>query len=147
MAVSSDDGEGTSIGTEQVVHWNEHAEKAGLPRLVRYDASVLEGRRNDGINVAMGSNNQTRTTSIVACFNTSSNLYAGLDEKLLRNPNTNIRRVNIWDEIGKLVDILIVGDHLLLLLDKNNKRVRMLMVMHLRISLLTGDRKGARMEG
>ena len=85
-----------------VVHWNEHAEKAGLPRLVRYDASVLEGRRNDGINVAMGSNNQTRTTSIVACFNTSSNLYAGLDEKLLRNPNTNIRRVNIWDEIGKL---------------------------------------------
>jgi len=86
-----------------VVHWNEHAEREGLPRLVRYDASVLEGRRrkSSGIIETMDNNNKTRTTSI-ACFNTSSNLYSGLDATLLRNPNTNIRRVNIWDQIGKL---------------------------------------------
>jgi hypothetical protein len=87
-----------------VVHWNEHAERAGLPRLVRYDASVLEGKtrkRSGGItDIMMDNKNKTRAT--IACFNTSSNLYSGLDAKLLRDPKTNIRRVNIWDEIGKL---------------------------------------------
>ena len=83
-----------------VVHWNEQAEMAGLPRLVRYDASVLEGRRRR-TGKTMDSNNNTRTTSI-ACFNTSSNLFSGLNEKLLRDPNINIRKVNIWDQIGLL---------------------------------------------
>ena len=85
-----------------VAYWNEHAERAGLPRLVRYDESVLEGRRSrrrSGTTDMMDNNNKSTT---IACFNTSSNLYSGLDEGLLRNPNTNIRRVNIWDEIGRL---------------------------------------------
>ena len=61
--------------------------------MVRYDASVLEG---------FGHTANTTNATRVACFNISSNLYAGLDEQLLRNPNTNLRRVNIWDEIGNL---------------------------------------------
>eukprot|EP00984_Skeletonema_dohrnii_P023490 scaffold12580_cov89-Skeletonema_dohrnii-CCMP3373.AAC.1 len=85
-----------------VAYWNERAERAGLPRLVRYDSSVLEGRRRrrrSGTTDMLDNNNKSTT---IACFNTSSNLYSGLDEGLLRNPNTNIRRVNIWDEIGRL---------------------------------------------
>lgn len=85
-----------------VAYWNERAERAGLPRLVRYDASVLEGRRRrrrSGPTDMMDNNNKSTT---IACFNTSSKLYSGLDSGLLRNPNTNIRRVNIWDEIGRL---------------------------------------------
>mmetsp|Transcript_14942 Transcript_14942/g.22517 ORF Transcript_14942/g.22517 Transcript_14942/m.22517 type:complete len:572 (-) Transcript_14942:203-1918(-) len=83
-----------------VAYWNERAERAGLPRLVRYDANVLEGRRRRSGTTDMMDNNNKSTT--IACFNTSSNLYSGLDSGLLRNPNTNIRRVNIWDEIGRL---------------------------------------------
>ena len=76
-----------------VAYWNERAEMEGLPRLVRYDASVLEG---------FGHTANTTNATSVACFNISSNLYSGLDEQLLRNPNTNLRRVNIWDKIGNL---------------------------------------------
>lgn len=84
-----------------VVYWNEQAKRAGLPRFVRYDASVLEGTRRRNPN---GTNldNNNKTTAAVACFNTSSNLYSGLNELLLRNPNTNIRKVNVWEEIGRL---------------------------------------------
>mmetsp|Transcript_25298 Transcript_25298/g.39712 ORF Transcript_25298/g.39712 Transcript_25298/m.39712 type:complete len:504 (-) Transcript_25298:343-1854(-) len=80
-----------------VVYWNERADKAGLPRLVRYDASVLEGRRRTNLD------DNNKTTPAIACFNTSSNLYSGLSEQLLRDPNTNIRKVNVWEEIGSLV--------------------------------------------
>ena len=76
-----------------VAYWNEGAEREGLPRLVRYDASVLEG---------FGHTANTTNATSVACFNISSNLYSGLDEQLLRNPNTNLRRVNSWDKIGNL---------------------------------------------
>ena len=76
-----------------VAYWNEGAEREGLPRLVRYDASVLEG---------FGHTANTTNATRVVCFNISSNLYSGLDEQLLRNSNTNLRRVNIWDEIGNL---------------------------------------------
>ena len=104
--VTQGENKGRDVSFEylfDVVHWNEHAERAGLPRLVRYDAGVLEGRRrrSGGITETMDNNNATRASSI-ACFNTSSNLYSGLDAKLLRNPNTNLRRVNIWDQIGSL---------------------------------------------
>ena len=85
-----------------VVHWNEQAERAGLPRLVRYDASVLEGTRRRNSNGTNYLDNNNKTTATVACFNTSSNLYSGLNEQLLRNPDTNIRKVNVWEEIGRL---------------------------------------------
>jgi len=92
-----------------VIYWNENAERMGLPRLVRYDGTVLEGKRrnnNNNNNIlttnSSSGSNATTTTTVVACFNTSSNLYSGLNEQLIRNPKTNIRKVNIWEEIGKL---------------------------------------------
>ena len=84
-----------------VAYWNERAERVGLPRLVRYDATVLEGRRRRRSGTTDMMDNKKKSTTR-ACFNISSNLYSGLDEGVLRNPNTNIRRVNILDEIGKL---------------------------------------------
>lgn len=78
-----------------VVYWNKHAEEWGLPRLVRYDPNVLEGIRS-----RLRNDNSTATT--IPCFNTTSNLYSGLNEQLLRNQNTNPRKVNTWEEIGRL---------------------------------------------
>ena len=89
-----------------VAYWNEHAEREGLPRLVRYDSSVLEGRRRgSGMNEPIPEIIDNTTTAIIECFNTSSNLYSGLNEHIIRNPNTNIRKVSpqIWNDIGKLV--------------------------------------------
>ena len=91
-----------------VVYWNERCEGLGLPRLVRYDATVLEGySRSSSMNATTTAtsgmmNNTTATLTTIPCFNLSSNLYSGLNEQLLRHPNTNLRKVNTWDNIGKL---------------------------------------------
>ncbi len=77
-----------------VPYWNEHAEEFGLPRLVRYDRYILEGIQKTEM---MDDN-----TTIIACFNTSSGLYSGLDEQLLRDPSTNLRRVSIYEKIGSM---------------------------------------------
>ena len=81
-----------------VPYWNEHAEEWGLPRLVRYDPNVLEG-----LSTSPTTMNATRENeSKIACFNTSSNLYSGLDERLIRDPKANPRKLNIGHKIGKL---------------------------------------------
>eukprot|EP00571_Detonula_confervacea_P004098 CAMPEP_0172330792 /NCGR_PEP_ID=MMETSP1058-20130122/61586_1 /TAXON_ID=83371 /ORGANISM="Detonula confervacea, Strain CCMP 353" /LENGTH=470 /DNA_ID=CAMNT_0013048021 /DNA_START=1317 /DNA_END=2726 /DNA_ORIENTATION=- len=74
-----------------VIYWNERAVEMGLPRLVRYDQEILEG--------TVGST--SNETALVSCFNSSSNLYAGLDEQNLRSPSTNLRKTMSWNFIGK----------------------------------------------
>ena len=72
-----------------VVHWNNRADEFGLPRLVRYDATILEKKINN--------NNK----DVVSCFNTTSNLYSGLDERKWRSKLMNLRKESVWDYLGK----------------------------------------------
>ncbi|KAL7487512.1 hypothetical protein ACHAW6_013109 [Cyclotella cf. meneghiniana] len=67
-----------------VKYWNERAEDKGLPFLVGYDAEVLEG-----------------STQNQPCFNTTSGLYHGLDEKILRHNETNLRKIDTLADIRK----------------------------------------------
>ena len=77
-----------------VPYWNERAEEKGLPRLVRYDPSVLEGV------VTTNSSDGNDQYANVPCWNTTSNLYSGLDEQFLRSPMTNLRKVTTWAQMG-----------------------------------------------
>jgi hypothetical protein len=76
-----------------VVYWNNRADEFGLPRLVRYDASILEKKINNN------SNNNNK--DVVSCFNTTSNLYSGLDERKWRSKLMNLRKESVWDYLGK----------------------------------------------
>ena len=70
-----------------VVYWNKRAGEFGLPRLVRYDANVLE--RNSG------------GEGVIPCFNETSSLYSGLDEKQWRSSKIVLRKHAIWEYLGE----------------------------------------------
>eukprot|EP00956_Cyclotella_meneghiniana_P026044 scaffold55506_cov76-Cyclotella_meneghiniana.AAC.1 len=73
---------GKSIGHEylfDVLYWNDRAEEKGLPRLVRYDAIILEPGGS--------------------CFNVTSELWNGLDEEFLRSNTTYMRRIDLNAQI------------------------------------------------
>ncbi|KAL7462925.1 hypothetical protein ACHAXS_003300 [Conticribra weissflogii] len=70
-----------------VEFWNAHAYSKGLPRLVRYNLSILEGVDQFSLETP-------------PCWNASSGLYNGLDEKFLRDPNTNLRRIDTLGFVG-----------------------------------------------
>ncbi len=70
-----------------VEFWNAHAYSKGLPRLVRYNLSILEGVEQLRIETP-------------PCWNASSGLYNGLDEKFLRDPKTNLRRIDTLGFVG-----------------------------------------------
>ena len=76
-----------------VVHWNKRCDEFGLPRLVRYDAAILEKKINN--------NNNNNNNEIISCFNTTSNLYSGLDERKWRSKLINLRKESVWDYLGK----------------------------------------------
>ena len=79
-----------------VIYWNERADEFGLPRFVRYDPQILEV-----VVQGKATNYNATSLTVVPCFNVTSNLSSGLDEERLRGPNTNLRRINTWNEIGK----------------------------------------------
>ena len=80
-----------------VPYWNERAEEFGLPRLVRYDPSILEGIHKTNANETHRIDNAT-----IECFNTSSGLFSGLNETKLRNPNKRITGEKFILEIREL---------------------------------------------
>jgi len=71
-----------------VVHWNKRAGEFGLPRLVRYEANILEK------NIGVGK-------EVIPCFNTTSSMYSGLNEKQWRSKDIKLRRYSIWDYLGE----------------------------------------------
>lgn len=73
-----------------VVYWNKRAEEFGLPRLVRYEADILEQNIGGG-----------GKEIIIPCFNTTSSMYSGLDEKKWRSKDINLRKHRIWDYLGE----------------------------------------------
>ncbi|KAL7533806.1 hypothetical protein ACHAXR_005457 [Thalassiosira sp. AJA248-18] len=75
-----------------VEYWNSRADSLGLPLLVNYDPTVLEGK------IPSGSN---ESSTVIPCWNVDSSLYFGLNERILRSSKTNIRRTNIWKDIGQ----------------------------------------------
>jgi len=77
-----------------VNYWNVRASELGLPLLVDYDPNILEG-------VAVSSANNETQEEVIPCWNATSSLFAGVDESLIRNPSTNIRKVNGWELIGQ----------------------------------------------
>eukprot|EP00985_Skeletonema_marinoi_P011324 scaffold5371_cov190-Skeletonema_marinoi.AAC.2 len=82
---------GWSVGHEvlfDVVYWNRRAGEFGLPRLVRYEADVLE--RNGG-----------GREEVIPCFNVSSSMYSGLNEKKWRNKGIVLRQHSLWDYLGE----------------------------------------------
>ncbi len=110
-----------------VEYWNDNANEYGLPLLVDYDMEVLEGMYIESSNgtddvLAKGGGGEgdgndessTSTTNVdggddemeneniivMPCWNASSGLFVGLDESILRNPNTNIRRTEVVGNIG-----------------------------------------------
>ena len=91
-----------------VPYWNSRAESLGLPLLVKYDPSILEGvvtNSSNSTNDIADDSNLTLSVEeveVVPCWNASSSLFSGLDEAVLRNPKTNLRRTDIWNNIGKV---------------------------------------------
>jgi hypothetical protein len=83
-----------------VRYWNSRAAELGLPRLVDYDPSVLEGIC-EVKSESMRTDDSPVSAGIIPCFNISSSLYSGLEESVLRHPKTNLRKTNIWESIGK----------------------------------------------
>ena len=77
-----------------VDYWNTRASELGLPLLVDYDPNILEGV------IISSANNETKK-EVIPCWNATSSLFAGVDESLIRNPSTNIRKVNGWEMIGQ----------------------------------------------
>lgn len=72
---------GNAIGHEylfDVQYWNDRAKEKGLPRLVRYDTVLEPGG---------------------GCFNVTSELWNGLDEKFLRSNTTNMRQIDLNEDI------------------------------------------------
>ena len=70
---------GASLGHEylfDVGYWNERAEEKRLPRLVHYEEKVLEPQDGPG------------------CFNVTSRLWRGLDERYLRHNETVLRKID-----------------------------------------------------
>ena len=85
-----------------VDYWNKRADEFGLPTLVDYDPDILEGyvianQTTLTITEAYYDNNELKTP----CWNISSSLYSGVDESLIRNAGTNLRRTNAWAMIGQ----------------------------------------------
>ena len=85
-----------------VDYWNKRADEFGLPTLVDYDPDILEGyvianQTTLTITEAYYDNNELKTP----CWNISSSLYSGVDESLIRNAGTNLRRTNAWNMIGQ----------------------------------------------
>jgi hypothetical protein len=82
-----------------VDYWNKRADEFGLPTLVDYDPDILEGY------VIAANNNANQTTDNnelkTPCWNISSSLYSGVNESLIRNAGTNLRRTNAWNMIGQ----------------------------------------------
>lgn len=70
-----------------VRYWNERAEEKGLPRLVGYDAAVLDPG---------------------GCFNVSSGLWAGFSAEFLRSNETNLRK---WGEFSCACTALLIQYH------------------------------------
>jgi len=77
-----------------VPYWNSRAESVGLPYLVDYDPNVLEG-------IVPTNHSMNESMAVIPCFNQSSGLYSGMEETILRNPRTNLRRTNTWEMIGQ----------------------------------------------
>ena len=77
-----------------VNYWNTRASELGLPLLVDYDPNILEGV------IISSANNETKK-EVIPCWNATSSLFSGVDESLIRNPSTNIRKVNGWELIGQ----------------------------------------------
>jgi len=82
-----------------VSYWNERAKSVGLPYLVDYDPNVLEGivptnRNNDEAS-------STAEAAVLPCWNETSGLFSGVNETLVRNPDTNLRKLNAWNLIGQ----------------------------------------------
>jgi len=74
---------GKAIGHEylfDVHYWNVRAEEKDLPKLVRYDETILEPYGG-------------------ACFNVTSELWNGLDEQFLRSNTTNMRKIDLNAQI------------------------------------------------
>ena len=72
-----------------VQFWNKRANAKGLPRLVKYDSSVLEGVDASSLGF-----------NIPPCWNVTSGLYNELDEGLLRGPGTNLHKIDTSAMIG-----------------------------------------------
>lgn len=83
-----------------VRYWNSRAAESGLPRLVDYDPSVLEGTC-EVESENRRTNDSPESAGMIPCFNISSSLYSGLDEAVLRHPEINIRQTKTWELIGK----------------------------------------------
>mmetsp|Transcript_34293 Transcript_34293/g.63110 ORF Transcript_34293/g.63110 Transcript_34293/m.63110 type:complete len:553 (+) Transcript_34293:40-1698(+) len=77
-----------------VQYWNSRADSLGLPFLVNYDPNVLEG-------IIPNTGGNESATTVVPCWNETSGLYSGVDEALLRNPGTNLRKIHTWGMIGQ----------------------------------------------
>ena len=79
-----------------VNYWNMRARELGLPLLVDYDPNILEG-----VIVSSANNYNETQEEVIPCWNATSSLFSGVDESLIRNPSTNIRKVNGWELIGQ----------------------------------------------
>ena len=82
---------GRSVGHDvlfDVLYWNQRAEEFGLPRLVRYEKDVLE-------------RNNHHDEEVIPCFNVSSSMYSGLNEKKWRSSGIILRQHSIWDYLGE----------------------------------------------
>ena len=73
-----------------VLYWNRRAGEFGLPKLVRYDKHVLE--RN-----TVGNEKE----EVIPCFNVSTSMYSGLNEKKWRSSGITLRQHSIWDYLGE----------------------------------------------
>jgi len=79
-----------------VNYWNMRASELGLPLLVDYDPNILEG-----VVVSSSATKNETQKELIPCWNATSSLFSGVDESLIRNPSTNIRKVNGWELIGQ----------------------------------------------
>lgn len=96
---------GKSVGHEvlfDVVYWNRRAGEFGLPRLVRYDKNVLEKKKRRR---SSGNNNfGEEEEEVIPCFNVTSSMYSGLNEKKWRSKDITLRKYSIWDYLGEPSD-------------------------------------------
>lgn len=94
---------GHSVGHEvlfDVSYWNKRAGEFGLPTLVRYEKDVLEKKRQtrSGSSTAGSNDNEEE---VIPCFNVTSSMYSGLNEKKWRSSGIILRKYSIWDYLGE----------------------------------------------
>jgi hypothetical protein len=93
---------GQSVGHEvlfDVPYWNKRAGEFGLPTLVRYEKNVLEKRQRRSSSTTGNNNNEEE--EVIACFNVTSSMYSGLNEKKWRSSGIILRKYSIWDYLGQ----------------------------------------------